>query len=121
MRADLSACSAQGLDAWLLGLLLSVAVAVVPFLFSLRRDRPALGCALSVLLLAATPAVWLLEPMAGIVPFHWLDCGRSSRAIVLAAMAPVTVLLLATALSVLVWAASRRTHKSPPTEAGLSS
>ena len=108
MRAELSACGAQGLDAWLLGLLLSFAVALVPFLFSLRRGRTGLGCALSALLIVFAPTIWLLEPVAGIVPFHWLDCGRTSRIVVLAGMAPLTMLLIANALSLVVWAMSRR-------------
>ena len=125
MRADLTPCGAQGVDAWLLGLLLGLAVALVPFLFSLRRGRVGLGCAFSALLLAATPTLWLLEPIAGLVPFRWLDCGTSSRTLVLSGLTPVTVLAIGLVLSLIVWASSvygrRQKRKSPPTEGGLSS
>ena len=125
MRADLTSCSAQGVDAWLLGLLLGLALAFVPFLFSMRRGRIGLGCAFTALLLAATPAIWLLEPIAGLVPVHWLDCGTSSRTLVLAGLTPLTVLGIGLMLSLLMWASAAygrpQTRKSPPTEGGLSS
>jgi len=73
VRADLTACGAQGIDAWLLGLLLGLAVSLVPFLFSMRRRRAGLGCAFSALLLAATPALWLVEPISGLVARVWDD------------------------------------------------
>ena len=124
MRADLTSCSAQGVDAWLLGLLLGLALAFVPFLFSMRRGRIGLGCAFTALLLAATPAIWLLEPIAGLVPVHWLDCGTASRTLVLAGLTPLTMLGIGLVLALLVQASASygepQKRKSPPTEGGLS-
>ncbi len=76
------------MTAWMVGLPLGLAVALVPFFYSLRRDRAAPGCACSLFLALLAPVLWLLGPMSSVLPPAWVACESAVRVPLILASTP---------------------------------
>ena len=78
---------------WFFGFLLSLVVALVPFVLALRKGNGALGCGSSLALGLLAPLVAGLEPSYIGIVRPLLDCGSITRVPVIIGAAPLLVLV----------------------------
>jgi len=84
---------------WFLGLVLSAAVSLVPFVQGMRHERGAIGCGISLMLLLLAPLAVALEPFYIGLFRPWLECGTLTRIPIIVGIAPLLLLAGAAVLT----------------------